>query len=113
ADSGPLPAVNALPGRWVGLLYVQSALDAAWDIVKDWTVEDHDYLRSHTPRTGLATKFQGLPLSDLAREVVEIAHAGLRARKCLNGEGNDETIYLAPVDRGVASGLAAAGELLS
>ena len=57
----------------------QTALDAAWDLVKGWTVEDHDYLRSHTPRTGLATKFQGRPLSELGREVVEIAHAGIVA----------------------------------
>ena len=113
ADSGPLPALNALPALWVGLLYDQAALDAAWDIVKDWTVEDHDYLRSHTPRTGLGTKFQGLPLSDLAREVVEIAHAGLRARKRLDAHGNDETIYLSPLDRAVASGLAPADELLA
>jgi glutamate--cysteine ligase len=113
ADSGPLPALNALPAFWVGLLYDQSALDAAWDAVKDWTVEDHDYLRSHTPRTGLATKFQGRPLSDLAREVVEIAHAGLRARRRLDAQGNDETIYLAPLDRAVASGLAPADELLA
>ncbi len=113
ADSGPLPALTALPALWVGLLYEQGALDAAWDLVKDWTVEDHDYLRSHTPRSGLATKFQGLPLSDLAREVVEIAHAGLRARKHLNAAGDDETIYLAPLDRAVASGLAPADELLA
>jgi glutamate--cysteine ligase len=113
ADSGPLPALTALPALWVGLLYEQSALDAAWDLVKDWTVEDHDYLRSHTPRTGLATKFQGRPLSELAREVVEIAHAGLRARRRLNARGEDETIYLAPLDRAVASGLAPADELLA
>jgi glutamate--cysteine ligase len=113
ADSGPLPALNALPAFWVGLLYDQTALDAAWDVVKDWTVEDHDYLRSHTPRNGLATRFQGRPLSDLAREVVEIAHTGLRARKRLDGHGNDETIYLAPLDRAVASGLAPADELLA
>jgi glutamate--cysteine ligase len=113
ADCGPYGALNALPALWVGLLYDQTALDAAWDVVKDWTVEDHDYLRSHTPRNGLATRFQGLPLSDLAREVVEIAHTGLRARRRLDAQGNDETIYLAPLDRAVASGLAPADELLA
>ena len=113
ADSGPLPALNALPALWVGLLYEQDSLDAAWDLVKDWTIEDHDYLRSHAPRTGLSTKFQGLPLSDLARDVVEIAHAGLRARKRLDAEGNDETVYLAPLDLAVATGLAPADELLA
>jgi glutamate--cysteine ligase len=113
ADSGPYAALNALPALWVGLLYDQTALDAAWDVVKDWTVEDHDYLRSHTPRHGLATRFQGLPLSDLAREVVEIAHTGLRARRRLDAQGNDETVYLAPLDRAVASGLAPADEMLA
>ena len=62
---GPLPALNALPALWVGLLYDQTALDAAWDLVKDWTVEDHDYLRSQTPRTGLATDLPGRSLSEL------------------------------------------------
>ena len=65
------------------------------------------------PRTGLATRFKGRPLSELGREVVEIAHAGLRARKRLDGDGNDETIYMAPLDRAVASGLAPADELLA
>ena len=113
ADSGPLPALNALPALWVGLLYDQTALDAAWDLVKDWTVADHDFLRAQTPKTGLSTIFRGRSLTEWAREVVEIAHAGLRARKRLDAHGNDETVYLAPLDRAVASGLAPADELLA
>ena len=113
ADAGPLPALNALPALWVGLLYDQSSLDAAWDLVKDWTVADHDYLRAETPRTGLATMFRGRVLAELARDVVEIAHAGLRARKQIDAQGDDETIYLAPLDRAVASGQAPADELLA
>ncbi len=112
ADSGPLPMLSALPALWVGLLYDATALDAAWDLVKGWTVADHDFLRNETPRSGLATQFKGRPLSELAREVVEIAHAGLRARKRLDAEGRDETIYLAPLDRAVASGQALSDELL-
>ncbi len=112
ADSGPLPMLSALPALWVGLLYDQGALDAAWDLVKGWSVADHDFLRRETPKTGLATKFKGRPLSELGREVVEIAHAGLRARKRLDAQGRDETIYLAPLDRAVASGHALADELL-
>jgi glutamate--cysteine ligase len=113
ADSGGLPALNALPAFWVGLLYHQASLDAAWELVKDWAVADHDFLRAQTPRTGLSTVFRGKVLSEWARDVVEIAHAGLRARKCLDALGNDETIYLAPLDRAVASGLAPADELLA
>ena len=113
ADSGPLGALNALPALWVGLLYDQGALDAAWDLVKDWSTADHDFLRAETPKSGLATMFRGRALSELAREVVEIAHAGLRARKQLNADGADETMYLAPLDRAVASGQAPADELLA
>jgi len=112
ADSGPLPMLSALPALWVGLLYDQSALDAAWDLVKGWSVADHDFLRRETPKTGLATQFKGRPLAELGREVVEIAHAGLRARKRLDAQGRDETIYLAPLDRAVASGQALSDELL-
>ncbi len=112
ADSGPLPMLSALPALWVGLLYDQAALDAAWDLVKGWSVADHDFLRRETPKTGLATKFKGRPLAELGRDVVEIAHAGLRARKRLDAQGRDETIYLAPLDRAVASGHALADELL-
>ncbi len=113
ADSGPLPMLSALPALWVGLLYDQGALDAAWDLVKGWSVADHDFLRRETPKTGLATQFKGRPLAELGREVVEIAHAGLRARKRLDAQGRDETIYLAPLDRAVASGQALADELLA
>ncbi len=113
ADSGPLPALNALPALWVGLLYSSSALDAAWDVVKDWTAADHDFLRSETPKHGLATPFKGRALTELARDVVEIAHAGLRERKRLDEHGNDETLYLAPLDRAVASGQALADEILA
>src|SRR5215468_2203590 len=70
ADSGPLPALTALPAFWVGLLYDQTALDAAWDLVKDWTIADHDFLRAETPKTGLSTVFRGRSLSEWAREVV-------------------------------------------
>jgi glutamate--cysteine ligase len=113
ADSGSLENLVALPALWVGLLYDQAALDAAWDLVKDWAVSDHDYLRAETPKTGLATRFRDRSLTEWSRDMVEIAHAGLRARKRLDGRGNDETIYLAPLDRAVASGLAPADELLA
>jgi glutamate--cysteine ligase len=113
ADSGPLAALNALPAFWVGLLYDQASLDAAWALVKDWTVADHNFLRAEAPKTGLSTIFRGKVLSEWGREAVEIAHAGLRARQRLDLHGNDETVYLAPLDRAVASGLAPADELMA
>jgi glutamate--cysteine ligase len=113
ADSGPLPALNALPALWVGLLYDAAALDAAWALVRDWTIAEHDFLRAQTPKTGLATPFRGRPLAAWARDVVTIAHAGLKARRQLDAQGNDETGYLAPLAHAADSGLAPADELLA
>ena len=37
ADGVPWGRLPALPAFWVGLLYDDTSLDAAWDIVKGWT----------------------------------------------------------------------------
>jgi glutamate--cysteine ligase len=37
ADGGPWRRLPALPAYWVGLLYDETALDAAWDLVKGWS----------------------------------------------------------------------------
>ena len=112
ADGGPFANLCALPALWVGLLYDQSALDAAWDLVKGWSIEDHAFLRAETPKTGLATPFRGRALAELAVEVLAIARSGLEARKRLDGRGNDESVYLHMLDRVVESGRAPADELV-
>ncbi|HET8613327.1 MAG TPA: glutamate--cysteine ligase, partial [Sphingomonas sp.] len=66
ADSGPADRIVALPALWAGLLYDRSALDAAWDLVKDWTNEEHEQLRRDVPRLGLKTPFRGGTLADIA-----------------------------------------------
>ena len=111
-DGGPFANLCALPALWVGLLYDQSALDAAWDLVKGWSIEDHAFLRAETPKTGLATPFRGRALAKLAVEVLAIARSGLEARKRLDGRGNDESVYLHMLDRVVESGRAPADELV-
>src|SRR3569623_1035167 len=47
ADGGPWNKICALPAFWVGLLYDDAALDAAWDQVKHWTIEDHERKLGH------------------------------------------------------------------
>ena len=104
ADGGPGRNICALPAYWVGLLYDGSALDAAWDLVKDWTLEDHAFLRDEVPRKGLETEFRGRRLAEVAREAVAISEAGLRARARLNRGGEDETQYLGQLREVVDSG---------
>lgn len=112
ADGGPWEGICALPAFWVGLLYDQAALDAAWELVKDWTQEERETLRRGVPRTALKTSFRNRTVLDIAREVVEISRSGLKARNRLNWEGADETVFLAPIDRTLDLGKTPAERLL-
>ncbi len=78
----------------MGLLYHSSSLDAAWDLVKDWTAEEHAYLRREVPRTALHTEFRGRTVREIALEVLELSRAGLRARGRLDRVGDDESGFL-------------------
>src|SRR3954464_3360114 len=42
ADGGRWGRICALPALWVGLLYDDGALDAAWELVKDWSMEQRE-----------------------------------------------------------------------
>ena len=94
ADGGPWGRLCALPAFWVGLLYSQSSLDAAWDLVKDITDEERTRFRSEVPRFGLATRFRSGTLNDLAGRALELASAGLRDRGRRDGSGDDESGFL-------------------
>ena len=52
ADGGRWGRICALPALWVGLLYDEHALDAAWDLVKHWTIEERETLRHDVPQPG-------------------------------------------------------------
>ena len=53
ADGGPWRRLCALPALWVGLLYDQTALDAAHDLVADWTEAERETMRAEVPQMGL------------------------------------------------------------
>ncbi|MEM8787694.1 MAG: glutamate--cysteine ligase [Pseudomonadota bacterium] len=114
ADGGPWRRLCALPAFWVGLLYDQAALDAAWDLTKDWTAEERETLRIDASRSGLRAELRGRTMRDLAADVLEIAQAGLvaRARAGAGGLIGDETHFLNALHETVESGLTPADELL-
>jgi len=113
ADGGPWRRICALPAFWVGLLYDDGALDAAEALTRDWTVEEVTALRNAVPAEGLAADFRGKPLLDVAREVVAISRRGLAARARTNGDGVDETIFLAPLDEVLAKKATLAEDMLA
>jgi len=113
ADAGLAPRVSELPALWVGLLYDTISLDAAWDLVKDWSEAERQEIRNVIPRTALATPFRQTDIGAIARQVVTIAEAGLKRRAVLNEDRHDERIYLEGLRRIVDSGRTSADEVLS
>ncbi|MBI1220516.1 MAG: glutamate--cysteine ligase [Rhodobacteraceae bacterium] len=115
ADGGPWRRLCALPAFWVGLLYDQSSLDAAWDLVKGWDAETRSALHVAASVDGLQSDTHGVKMLDLAREVVAISEAGLkvRARPGAGGLIPDETHFLSALKDSVESGRAPADELLA
>ena len=113
ADGGPWSQICALPAFWVGLLYDQGALDAAWDLVKDWDMAGREALRSAVPRLALDAPLPGGgTLRDIAGPVLTIAQRGLVSRARLNAAGDNETGYLQPLEDIVARGQTRAERLL-
>ena len=113
ADGGPWNRICALPAFWVGLLYDQNALDAAWDEVKHWSIEEREALRNAVPAQALSAKIPGGgTLRDLAGRILDISSAGLAARNKLNSSGDNETGYLDPLREIVASGKTVAEQML-
>src|SRR5690606_18054162 len=113
ADGGPWARICALPAFWVGLLYDQSSLDAAWDLVKDWTAEERQKLRDDVPRLGFAAKIRNRTVLSIATEVLALARNGLARRGRKDAGGADETRYLEPLEDLVSRGMTPAEELLS
>ncbi|MEO7504725.1 MAG: glutamate-cysteine ligase family protein, partial [Sphingomicrobium sp.] len=113
ADGGRWGRICALPALWVGLLYSDSALDAAWDLCRHWTIEQREALRHAVPRLALdAAAPDGGTVRDLAAQVLDIAAAGLRDRAELNAAGDNEGGFLDPLREVVASGKTFADRLL-
>ena len=98
ADVGDQAHINALPAFWIGLMYDQTALDAAWDLVKGFDLPTRDSLRVAASVKGLHAEVGDLKLLDLARAAVALSHAGLAAR------GLDEETYLQPLVQSLKSG---------
>ncbi|MEX2696435.1 glutamate--cysteine ligase [Rhizobium mongolense] len=113
ADGGPWRRICALPAFWVGLLYDEAALDAADQLTKNWTLAEVSALRDAVPTAGLKAEFRGDALYETAREIIGISKAGLKSRHRLNKEGQDESIFLSPLDEVMAKKATLAEDLLA
>ena len=115
ADGGPWRRLCALPAYWVGILYEQDSLDAAWDLVKGFSAEEREGLRVAAAEHGLKGRFAGISLQELAERSLELAEAGLRRRGRAGSGGlvPDEAHFLNDLKSIVESGRSPAEELLA
>jgi len=104
ADGGPWRILCALPALWAGLLYDDAILDAAWELVRDWSLEERLQLRRDAPRLGFKAVIRKRTLQSLAREVLEMSAAGLHRRNFVGASGENETGYLEPLFTSAESG---------
>ena len=93
-DGGPWRNLCALPALWVGLLYDPDSQSAAWDLIKDWTIEEQEILRNQVPLAGLSTSFRNTSVQEISKEILAIASTGLKKRAKLDPSGNDESGFL-------------------
>jgi len=113
ADAGPWSRLCALPAFWVGLLYDDAALDAAWDLVRDFSLVERNVLRDGVPKHGLKLPFRNGTVLDLSGEALKIAVAGLKRRAARNADGQDESKFLEVLQEIVDSGLTPADRKLA
>lgn len=113
ADGSPWRGICALPALFVGLMYDETALQAASDLIADWSAEERQYLRDNVPRTALKTPFRNTTVQRIAAEVVDIARDGLKRRAFGHGGESDETRFIEPLAEIAASGETNADRLLA
>ncbi len=112
ADGGPWSRICALQALWAGVLYDGAALAAAWDLVKDWDIADHERLRRDVTRLGLKAEVAGRSVRDVAVDMVHIAREGLKNRARFSGGMVDERGYLSELEDIADSGVTPADRLL-
>ncbi len=111
-DGGLWRRICGMPALWVGLLYDDVALDACWDLVKDWTAEERQALRDAVPRQGFKAPFRKATVHELAQRMLEISTAGLKRRAALDAGGMSEDGFLNPLRELVNRGYTRAEEML-
>jgi len=103
ADSGSWANICALPAYWVGLLYCDEALAEAEDLVRDIGADDVMAARLSVAKDGLRGKLGAHDVATLAKKTIDIASKGLRNRGIFDDGGDDESGFLQPLRKVIAT----------
>jgi glutamate--cysteine ligase len=112
SDGGPWRRLPSLTAFWMGILYDDDSLTAAWDMVKGWSAAERQKLRDDVTRLGFKAEIGKRNMLTLAQEALRLSSRGLARRKKLDRNGRDETRYLRPLEESIARGITPAEELL-
>ena len=89
-----IPAVFAF---WKGILYDEEARTNAAKILKGFNEKEIQKLHHDVERLGLRAKIKKVSVLDLARQFVRISEKGLIRQDLANANGQDESVFLAPL----------------
>ena len=103
ADSGSWANICALPAYWVGLLYCDEALAEIDDLVRDIGSDDVMAARLSVAKDGLRGKLGSHDVATLAKKTIDIASKGLRNRGIFDDGGDDESGFLQPLRKVIAT----------
>jgi glutamate--cysteine ligase len=76
ADSGDIEHMMAVTSFWVGLFYNHAALDAAFDIVKQWTYADVQALYERVPYDGADAVLHGETVTSWMQRFMKVVSHG-------------------------------------
>ncbi len=71
----------ALAAFWTGILYDTESLRAAYKMVESWRYDEMTDFLADVSRNGLKAQLRGIPLVDLAKELVVFADDGLKRQE--------------------------------
>jgi len=113
ADACDAAMTKALAAFWKGLFYDGAARAQAWDEVAGLRIEERRQLMRDAGRYGLQARVpRGKTLQEQARRLLAISADGLCRQNCCGAKGEDERVWLSPLEARAESGRSPADDAL-
>jgi glutamate--cysteine ligase len=112
ADAQSSDLTCALPALWKGLLYDERSLDKLEQMIEPLNAGMVAETRPSLVESGLQARLAGRMVQGWAEEVVDVALGGLERIGAKNAEGEDERIYLQPLEQLLDEGKTSADLML-